>query len=166
MNLVGSLDPSALTVHVEDSLAAAGHVPSGSRVVDLGSGAGFPGIPLAVARPDLEICLVESRERRVHFLRHVSRRLGISVEVRRCRLEEGPEGAPYSVVMMRAVAPLARAVALGRPWVSRDGELWVWSREAVPEAWGPPAGEIPLGPERGRVVRLHEPAVSRGTVPG
>ena len=59
--------------HVEDSLAAADCLPEGSEIVDLGSGAGFPGVPLALSRPDLRVTLVEIRERRVNFLRHVVR---------------------------------------------------------------------------------------------
>ena len=62
-NLVGSSEPAALARHVEDSLAVAGYLPDGARVVDLGSGAGFPGIPIAIARPDLLVTLVEIRER-------------------------------------------------------------------------------------------------------
>src|SRR5262249_18479377 len=103
-NLVGSLDDAALTRHVEDSLAAAEHLPHSARVVDLGSGAGFPGIPLAIARPDLDLTLVEIRERRVHFLRHVVRQLELGCRIERRRIEE-PLLPPFEFALLRAVAP-------------------------------------------------------------
>lgn len=159
-NLVGSLDPEELRAHVRDSLAAAPHLPQAARVVDLGSGAGFPGIPLAIERPDLHLRLVEVRERRVHFLRHVVRSLGLDVAVERARLEDPPSG-PAEYALIRAVAAPARALELARPWVSESGEIWIW---AGPGAELPVAasGEIPLA-ERGSILRVPAAAVSRGT---
>jgi 16S rRNA (guanine527-N7)-methyltransferase len=162
-NLVGSTEPAALGVHVSDALAAASEIPGGARVVDLGSGAGFPGIPIQLARPDVEVTLVEGRERRYHFLRHAVRVLGLRTEVLRARIED-PPGRPYDVALLRAVAPLAESIRLARPWVSESGEIWVWTREEPALAPGSIAGEIPLdGPERGRVLRVRAAAVPRGT---
>ncbi len=161
MNLVGSCEPSALREHVEDSLAAAPHLPDAARVVDLGSGAGFPGIPLAIARPDLNLDLVEIREKRVSFLRHVVRTLDLACQVLRVRIEDAsPE--PYDRVLLRAVAPPQRALEMGRPWARDGGEIWVWAGPgaAVPKAGL--EGEIPLGP-RGVIVRAAVAHVSRGT---
>ena len=166
MNLVGSTAPEALRVHVSDALQAVDVLPRGARVVDLGSGAGFPGIPLALARPDLQLTLVEIRERRVAFLRHVERELGAGFEVRRARIEDGPApGDAYAFALMRAVAPLDRALPLARPWVGEEGEIWVWTREAASqtlEVAGGLAGHIELG-TRGRVLRVRAAAVPRGT---
>jgi 16S rRNA (guanine527-N7)-methyltransferase len=125
-NLVGSTAAEALERHVQDSLAAAPHLPAGARVVDLGSGAGFPGVPLALARPDLELVLVEGRERRFHFLRHVARRLALRCEVLRQRIEE-PPARPYDFALLRAVAPPRESARLGRPWVHAQGEIWIWT---------------------------------------
>ncbi|NRA01391.1 MAG: 16S rRNA (guanine(527)-N(7))-methyltransferase RsmG [Myxococcales bacterium] len=167
VNLVGSTSPDALQVHVSDALGVVDALPAGARVVDLGSGAGFPGIPLALVRPDLRLTLVEIRERRVAFLRHVKRVLGAGFEVRRTRIEHGPEpSGPYEFALMRAVAPLRRALPLARPWVHDDGEIWVWTREAVPESVDPAtglAGRIELG-ARGQVLRVRAAAVPRGTL--
>ncbi len=183
-NLVGSLAPDELAAHVRDSLAAAPHLPRGAQVVDLGSGAGFPGIPLAIERPDLRLTLVEVRERRVHFLRHVVRTLGLDVAVERTRLEDPPrpEGPPRpedsrledpsprlaDFALIRAVAAPARSLELARPWISESGEIWVWAGPGaeLPEraaAAASEAGEISLAP-RGSILRVPAAAVSRGTL--
>lgn len=98
--------------HVLNSAALSGLVPSGASVVDVGSGAGLPGIPLAVLRPDLRITLLEPLLRRSIFLTEVVERLELTdrVAVVRARAEEH-RGA-YAVVTARAVAPLDRLV----PW--------------------------------------------------
>ncbi len=161
-NLVGSTGPAALARHVEDSLAAAGHLPSGARVADLGSGAGFPGIPLALRRPDLRIHLVEIRERRVNFLRHVTRELGLTrVAVLRERLEDPPD-EPYAYALIRAVAPPEESVRIALPWIVPDGEVWIWVSKDQPRPPELQIDEIPLA-SGGAILRAHVAEVSRGT---
>jgi 16S rRNA (guanine527-N7)-methyltransferase len=101
--------------HLVNSAVLAVLVPTGSRVVDLGSGAGLPGLPIAIARPDLEVVLLEPLLRRTRFLDEVVDRLdlGDRVTVHRGRAEEGSRALPPAdVVVSRAVAPLDRLV----PW--------------------------------------------------
>src|SRR3989442_12044937 len=92
--------PSQVRNHAIDSLAPAAHIPTTGLVVDVGSGAGFPGIVLACLRPDLEIALIESRRRRASFLREAIRAIPLpAVPVPRMRAEAGstdpePRGAP------------------------------------------------------------------------
>ena len=160
-NLVGSTENDALRRHVEDSLAAVRHLPHDAQVVDLGSGAGFPGLPLLIARPDLKLMLVESRERRVHFLRHVVRVLELDCVVQRCRIEDVPTGV-FTYALLRAVAPVRKALPLAAPWVKPGGEVWIWTREEPAAAGSAFVGEIPLG-DRGRILRARAAAVSRGT---
>ncbi len=160
-NLVGSTQNDALRRHVEDSLAAARHLPHDAQVVDLGSGAGFPGLPLLIARPDLKLTLVESRERRVHFLRQVVRVLELDCVVQRCRIEDAPAGG-FAYALLRAVAPVQKALSLAAPWVKPGGEVWIWTREEPAAAGSAFVGEIPLG-DRGRILRARAAAVSRGT---
>lgn len=100
--------------HVLNSAAVAEAVPQGARVVDVGSGAGLPGIPLGLARPDVTLTLVEPMARRVEFLAETVAELGTSWRVVRGRAEERPVIAtvgPVDVVTARAVAPLPRLVA-------------------------------------------------------
>jgi 16S rRNA (guanine527-N7)-methyltransferase len=158
MNLVGSTEPAALARHVEDSLAAAEHLPGGAAVVDLGSGAGFPGIPIALARPDLRVTLVEIREKRLAFLRHVARELAPSLEVVAGSIE-APFRRDFDFALLRAVAKTERSLALGLPWVKAAGEVWIWSG---PSAEAPAAQRIPLA-SGGSILRFRAADFSRGT---
>lgn len=157
---MGSLDPDELAVHVADSLAVVPVIPRGARVVDLGTGAGFPGIPLLIARPDLRLVLVDRREKRIHFLRQVVRTLPLVCEIRHGPIEDPPAGAGFTAVLMRAVAPVERAVALGAPWMEPGGTLWIWTRGSTPTGWDE-VDTIPLE-GRGRVAGLRA-RVPRGT---
>jgi len=99
--------------HVLNSAAVAEAVPEGARVVDVGSGAGLPGIPLGLARADLAVTLVEPMARRVEFLTDVVTALGAPWRVVRGRAEERSVArtvGPVDVVTARAVAPLPRLV--------------------------------------------------------
>ncbi len=99
--------------HVLNSAAVAEAVPTEARVVDVGSGAGLPGIPLGLARPDLRLTLVEPMARRVEFLEEVVAELGVRWRVVRGRAEERSvvtAVGPVDVVTARAVAALPRLV--------------------------------------------------------
>lgn len=116
--------------HVLNGVGIASLIAPGSVVLDLGSGAGLPGVPLVLARPDLQVFLVEPKARRVEFLREVCADLGLATRVVRARatpdglvlLPEGTSGTalpPADVVTARAVASIADlgrwAVPLLRP---------------------------------------------------
>jgi 16S rRNA (guanine527-N7)-methyltransferase len=99
-------------------------VPSGSGVCDVGSGAGLPGLVLAIARPDLTVTLVEPLLRRTTFLQEVLADLGLSgVEVHRSRAEALHGSRVFDVVTSRAVAPLDRLLAWSMPLVAPTGTL-------------------------------------------
>jgi 16S rRNA (guanine527-N7)-methyltransferase len=110
-----------------DSLACAPLLPTSSRrVIDIGSGAGFPAIPLALVKPGLEFTLVESSRKKVTFLRHVIRRLRLTlVQIRPNRVEAllGESGmiGTFDVALARAVAPLADAGRLVLPFLRPAG---------------------------------------------
>ncbi|WP_214370207.1 16S rRNA (guanine(527)-N(7))-methyltransferase RsmG [Pseudonocardia sp. H11422] len=112
--------------HILNCAVAAELIPHGARLVDVGSGAGLPGIPLALARPDLHVVLIEPLARRVDWLDEVIEDLGIPVVVERGRAEEAAvrrrwEGA--DVVTARAVAPLARLAGWALPLLRPGGTL-------------------------------------------
>ena len=109
--------------HVLNSIAGAALVPEAATVVDVGSGAGLPGIPLAILRPDLRVTLLESLLRRSNFLDLAVEELGLSERVRvvRARAEEHRER--YGVVISRAVAPLPRLIGWCAPLMTGDGKI-------------------------------------------
>jgi 16S rRNA (guanine527-N7)-methyltransferase len=99
-------------------------VPEHATLADLGSGAGLPGLVLALARPDLQVTLIEPMARRVAFLAEVVDRLGLHrVEVVRVRAEDWPRPERFDVVTARALAPLAKLLGWGLPLMSPGGVL-------------------------------------------
>lgn len=113
--------------HVLNSAVLAELVSDGARVVDVGSGAGLPGLPLAIARPDLSIALLEPMARRVAWLDEVTEALELTnVRVVRGRAEERHirrELAGADVVTARAVAPLAKLAGWCLPLARVDGTV-------------------------------------------
>ena len=110
--------------HLLNCAVVAGLVPENADVCDLGSGAGLPGLVLAICRPDLALTLVEPLLRRTSFLTETADRLGLpNVEVVRARAEELHGAREFTVVTSRAVAPLPRLLAWSMPLVRRDGQL-------------------------------------------
>lgn len=109
--------------HIMNCVVVHPLIASGCSVVDVGSGAGFPGIPVALARPDLHVTLVEPLLRRATFLLQVIQALELSnVTVVRSRAED-LETAAFDVVTARAVAPLERLVRWTLPLCRPDGEV-------------------------------------------
>ena len=99
-------------------------IPQDASVCDIGSGAGLPGLVLAIARPDLRVTLVEPLLRRTTFLDEVVADLGLDhVEVVRGRAEELHGSARFDVVTSRAVAPLDRLLGWSMPLVAPTGAL-------------------------------------------
>jgi 16S rRNA (guanine527-N7)-methyltransferase len=114
--------------HLLNSAVLCDLIPTGARVVDVGSGAGLPGLPMAIRRPDLRVDLVEPMRRRVEFLLEVVTQLDLSATVRvlRGRADDPAviEAAGTSDwVVARAVAPLDRLVAWCLPLLSSGGRL-------------------------------------------
>lgn len=140
---------------VLDALAMAPHLPAGDTLLDLGSGAGFPGLPLAILEPDRQIVLVDSRRRRHHFQRAAIRQLGLSnVEARLGRSEEISEPA-FHVVVAQALAAPEQSLALMFPWLRVGG--WV-ALAAGPDGPGAVTRPGSLGP--GQLLRYAIPTLA------
>ena len=109
--------------HILNSAALSGLIPADSAVADVGSGAGLPGIPLAILRPDLRVTLIEPLLRRSTFLTQAVEELQISdrVEVVRSRAEDHQQ--TYDVVAARALAPLDRLIGWCNPLRAPDGVI-------------------------------------------
>lgn len=95
--------------HVAESLCCAAALPSCGSVLDLGSGAGFPGIPVQLARPELRVTMAESHGKKAAFLHEVVRELGLRAEVFAERAQELPPRS-FGCVCLRAVDPMRQAL--------------------------------------------------------
>ena len=128
--------------HVLNCAALAPLIPQDSTVVDIGSGAGLPGIPLAVLRPDLQVTLVESMARRTAFLDLAVAELELSsrVEVVRSRAEE--HAGRYDVVTSRAVAALPRLLAWCAPLMKPQGRVLALKGSSVHEELAQAASDL------------------------
>jgi 16S rRNA (guanine527-N7)-methyltransferase len=115
------------TRHVPECVRLALMLPQGKqRLLDLGSGGGFPGMVLAIVRPELEVHLLDATAKKTAFLEQAAARLAVPVTVHTGRAEElaGSElGGTFDVVTARAVAPLERLVAWGMPFLVPGGLL-------------------------------------------
>lgn len=120
----------AADVHIADSLVGLeiDEIRVAKQLTDLGSGAGFPGIPLAIALPHAQVSLVESQRRKCEFLQGLSTRVALgNVKVLHARAEEWPEGIERSdVVVVRALAPQAVVVEYAAPLLRLGGVLADW----------------------------------------
>lgn len=126
--------PRIWSRHLLNSAVVGTAVPEESSVCDVGTGAGLPGMVLAIARPDLRVTLVEPLLRRTAFLTEVVELLGLdNVEVSRGRAEELHGARTYDVVTSRAVAPLSRLLEWSMPLVSPTGFLLGMKGRSVQE---------------------------------
>lgn len=130
--------------HVLNCAALAPELPADALVADVGSGAGLPGLVLAIARPDISMRLVEPLLRRATFLSEVVERLGLTgVEVVRDRAEDLPPGWEVDVVTARAVAPLPRLAGWCLPLVRPGGQLLALKGERADHELAEAAGALP-----------------------
>jgi len=151
-------DPeAAVEAHVADSLAALALEPvrAAGRIADLGSGAGFPGLPLAVALPDAHVDLVESLVRKCAFLERAAETCAAANAAVVCERAEAWGARDVDVVCVRAVAPLAVLVEYAAPLLRDGGVLVAWKgrRDPDEERAGAAAAEI-VGLAPGEVVEL------------
>ncbi|MEO6264963.1 MAG: 16S rRNA (guanine(527)-N(7))-methyltransferase RsmG [Luteimonas sp.] len=148
-NLTAIRDPRAMVgKHLLDSLAMHPFVASGT-LADLGSGAGFPGIPLALAQPGLRITLVESNGKKARFLREAVRTLQLgNARVAEARIEALDEPGAYDAITARALATLPLIVALGGHLLKPGGRLLAM-KGARPDA------EIAALPPGWQVASVH-----------
>jgi 16S rRNA (guanine527-N7)-methyltransferase len=127
----------AVDVHLADSLVALELeiVREAGRIADIGAGAGFPGLPLAVALPNAQVRLVESQARKCAFVERVEIAAEIeNVEVVCARVEEWPEGiGAHDVVLARAVAPQSIVLEYAAPLLRLGGALVDWRGQRDPE---------------------------------
>ncbi len=117
--------------HIANCIPITTIIPQGVRVADIGSGAGLPGVVIALARPDLKVTLIEPLSRRVDFLNEVINDLGLSIEVIRARSEVVKK--QFEIVTARAVAPLDKLIAISWHMIPKGGSLLAIKGESAQE---------------------------------
>jgi len=127
-NLTGPLPSEELVIHALESSLGEKVIAHGTRLLDIGSGAGFPGLPIAIIRPDLSVVLLEPRRRRAAFLRHAARAVPVeNAEIREERVQS-IAGQAFDVAAVRAVGSLAETLG-NADFLRARGRLLVWTTD-------------------------------------
>lgn len=129
MNLTGIAEKREMLIKLLlDPLVALPYLPSSGTVLDIGSGAGIPGLPIKIARPEFEVHLLESKAKKVSFLKDMIRKVGLKgIKAYRGRAEER-DALPtlfnvYDMVTARALAPLKKTIGICSPYIRPGGLL-------------------------------------------
>ena len=132
LNLTAIRTPEEIVQrHFGESLFLASHLPiAAATMLDLGSGAGFPGLPLQLARPALNVTLAESQHKKASFLREVVRELKLPTRIWADRAEKLPKAQPFDIVALRAVDKPDQALIVARTLLASHGTLAHLTSEA------------------------------------
>jgi 16S rRNA (guanine527-N7)-methyltransferase len=138
-NLTAIRDPEEIVRrHFGESLFAARHIPAETKtLLDFGSGAGFPGLPIALLHPEIQVTLAESQNKKSTFLREAVRTLALqNVVVWPSRVETMPPNRLFNVVTLRAVDDMATALPAARARIAPGGHLLILTTVAHAPASG------------------------------
>ncbi|MEJ2361179.1 MAG: 16S rRNA (guanine(527)-N(7))-methyltransferase RsmG [Gammaproteobacteria bacterium] len=129
-NLTAIRDPrDMVNQHLLDALVALPYIKRGP-VLDVGSGAGLPGLPLAIVRPDLHFCLLDSNGKKVRFIKQVAITLQLTnVDVVQSRVETFQATEPFALIVSRAFASMEEFIRLTRHLLAPTGEWLTWKGE-------------------------------------
>ncbi len=127
-------EAQAAEQHFADAMAlcAAARLPQGCRVIDIGTGAGFPGVPLKLLRPDIEMTLLDASGKKTDFIKGALSELNVQADVICGRAEElarGPMRESFDFAVSRAVAPMPMLLELAVPLLKNGGTLAAWKGE-------------------------------------
>lgn len=124
-NLTAVREPGQMVVlHLLDSLSVLPHLGAAKSLLDVGTGAGLPGIPLAIARPELAVTLLDASHKKASFLQQAKTELGLANVTVACeRVEQWRPPAPFDVVVSRAFAELSEFVSQARHLLAPGGML-------------------------------------------
>jgi len=142
-NITSIVEPFEVALkHFIDSIAITPFIPDGSKVIDLGSGGGFPGMPLKVVNPSLEVVMADASRKKVSFMNDTIRRIGLpGVKAIHCRAEELGKGPEYShhfdFVISRAFTALERFTEMGLPLLKRTGTILAMKGDLKPDELAP-----------------------------
>jgi len=128
INLTSVTDDSEIIVkHFLDSLTVSEFITDGPNILDIGTGAGFPGVPIAIVRESLNITVLDSREKRIFFINEVLRELDLSnVKTVSGRAEDSNNGVSrinFDYVLTRAVGDIKEMINLSVPYLNEKGKI-------------------------------------------
>jgi 16S rRNA (guanine527-N7)-methyltransferase len=132
INLTAITRPEDIAVkHFIDAIAPVDMIPNAARILDIGSGAGFPGLPLKIMRPDVDVTLIDSSRKKTSFMQHVIRQIGIDhARALQTRIEDfsgnDSEALAFDVIVSRAFTKAAALVRLAMPFIEKAGVLLIW----------------------------------------
>jgi 16S rRNA (guanine527-N7)-methyltransferase len=159
VNLTAVRDHEQMRIlHIADSLAAR-PLLEGRRILDVGTGPGFPGLPLAIVEPDREFTLLDSNNKKIRFVEHAAALLGLdNVIAVKARVEDYAPGHRFDTVIARALASLPKLVKIAGRHV-REGGVFVALKGRYP------AGEIEElpAPWSHEVLELDVPGLEKGS---
>jgi len=132
-NLTAVRDPEEMvTLHLLDSLSVLPYVPAG-RLLDVGSGAGLPGIILAICRPDLQVTTIDAVQKKASFMRQAKAELQIdNLQVVAGRVEQLKPELPFDTVISRAFSEIALFIKLTKHLIAEEG-LWLAMKGQMPQ---------------------------------
>lgn len=161
-NLTAVRDPDEIVArHFVESLALRPLLRD-ERIADVGTGAGFPGMPLAIAAPERSFTLIDSRAKRIRFLRHVVAELGLrNVELVQGRAEHLRPERPFATVLARAVAPPKELLDICRPLTAPGSILLLLTAAHLQSAYAGLADDYVLRP---LPVSAESPAQLRSSI--
>lgn len=154
MNLTAITEPRDVAhLHLLDSLSAERFIPQRAKILDIGTGGGLPGIPLAIMRPDISVVMIDSTEKKISFVNSAIAELGLkNATANAVRAEELPQIANYDVVLSRAVANLGVLLELGAAQLKVGGLFIAYKGERASD-------EAKAAQNAAKILGFREPKV-------
>ena len=128
-NLTAVTDPADMAIkHYVDSLAPMNYIPANAKLLDMGTGSGFPGLPLKIMRPQQSMVLIDSMRKKITFVRHIIRMLDLrAIEALQVRAQDLARDPAYQkrfdVIICRALSDLSMIAGMAAPLLTRGGTL-------------------------------------------
>ena len=138
-NLTAITRPEDIAIkHFLDAIAPIDRIPAGGRILDIGTGAGFPGIPIKILRPMDPMTLIDSSRKKMNFIRHLIRQLDLNqADARQTRIEAFVRALSptthFEVIVSRAVTHVVGLTHVVMPLLRRGAALWLWKGPDIEE---------------------------------